>query len=474
MSAIKAAAGKGRMQRINYKAIADYSAEPPPDRPAPAANISAVKSAASQSLAPALSHILQEVRRELGAEGTEVADDQAVQQILQRVAGRLGLELTSYERDEILSQIESDQKPFGVLQELADDSQVSDIIVTSYSKITVQQGRRNYDTGLSFPDHLSYENFVEKLLQRAGSSYSTKKPIADGMIGAFARIHAVHKSICESGPYLTIRFNRFSSVGVKDLVKSGLAPQEIFDYLSAVIATGNTVLVVGEVGTGKTTLVRALAATIPEEEAVLVIEDTPEIRLEHPQVRYLTTREANTDGAGRVSPGECIRGGMRMAMNRIIFGEMRDAEAAEAFIDVCASGHPGLSTIHAKSAAEAITRLELFLGRAQKGVNRNVLSEQIVTAVQVIVFVNICKLTGKRRIIQVKEIGPVADGVVRSRDMFAYQLSNGLPGWKVLNKVSAHREQIESAGNGVFLSRMPGVLELSIESQYREAAFLRS
>jgi len=294
------------------------------------------------------------------------------------------------------------------------------------------------------------------------------------MIGSFARIHAVHKSLCESGPYLTLRLNRFSSVSSKDLIRFGLAPQGVFDYLNAMVAAGATLLIVGEVGTGKTTLARALASGMPAEESILVIEDTPEIKLEHPHVRYLTTREANTDGAGKVSPSECIRGGMRMAMNRIIFGEMRDAEAAEAFIDVCASGHPGLSTIHAKSAAESLTRLELFLGRAQKGVTRGVLNEQIATAVQAIVFVDICRETGRRRIQEVKEIGPVADGVIRQRDMFKYQVRRGLPEWRVLNKVSAHREAIERNSKGVNLSSYPAVLDLEMDQLYQEAAYRRS
>jgi pilus assembly protein CpaF len=290
------------------------------------------------------------------------------------------------------------------------------------------------------------------------------------MIGAYARLHVVHRALCESGPYLTIRLNRFSSVGIQDLANNGLAPSEILDYLRAIVRSGQTLLVVGEVGTGKTTLSRALAGAIPEGEAILVIEDTPEIRLEHPHVRYVRTREENTDGAGRITPNECIRGGMRMAMNRIIFGEIRDAEAAEAFVDVCASGHPGISTIHARSATEAITRLELFLGRAQKGVGRAVLNEQIVTAVQVVVFVDFCHQTGRRRIMEVKEIGPVADGVIRQRDIFKYQVVGNLPQWRVLNKISAHREDLESEEHQVFLSRLGNTLELDPSVALREAS----
>ena len=198
--------------------------------------------------------------------------------------------MASFERDQILAQIERDANVFGILQALVDDPKTSDIIVTDYSKIAVQQGRKNLASDLSFASPEIYESFVERLLQKAGTTYSTKKPIADGMIGTFARLHVVHKCLCESGPYLTIRLNRFPSVSVKDLVNFGLAPKEVFDYLTAVVRSGHTVLVVGEVGTGKTTLTRALASSMPEYESILVIEDTPEIRLDHPHVRYISTR----------------------------------------------------------------------------------------------------------------------------------------------------------------------------------------
>ncbi len=411
----------------------------------------------SSQLSPIVMHILQDVQREMvnASDDEEPLSNQELTALIGKVSKRLGFDLTAFERDQILSNIETDRKPFGILQPLVDDKRISDIIVSDYSKVTVQQGRRNLNTDISFPNQEAYEAFVERLLKKGGATVSTKKPIADGMIGAYARLHVVHKSLCEGGPYLTIRINRFADVVCDDLIKNCLAPVEIFNYLKTLVRAGHTVLIVGEVATGKTTLTRALAACAPVEDSILVIEDTPEIRLSHPHVRYLRTREANTDGAGRVSPSECIRAGMRMAMNRIIFGEMRDAEAAEAFIDVCASGHPGLSTIHAKSSAEAITRLELFLGRAQKGVEQQVLARQISTAVQVIVFVNICHETGLRRIMEVKEIGAVADGAMRQKDVFKYECLEGVPTWKVCCRVSNYRDALEDTSEPVVLSKFP-------------------
>lgn len=415
----------------------------------------------NNNLSPALIYILREVQRSIGLQ--KASEDQdltsiQLQDLIDEASLRLGFELTSYERDEILAQLERGQKEFGILQELVDDPKTSDIIVSNFSKIDVQQGRRNLSTDLTFPDQDSYESFVERLLQRAGSTYSTAKPIADGMIGNFARIHVVHRCLCQTGPYLTIRLNRFPSVTLEDLVRFSLAPKQVFDYLQGIVRSGQTLLVVGEVGTGKTTLIRALASSMPVHESILVIEDTPEIILEHPHVRYMYTRDANTDGAGRVTPSECIRAGMRMAMNRIIFGEMRDAEAAEAFIDVCASGHPGLSTIHARNASEAISRLELFLGRAQKGVARNVIYDQIAKSVQAIVFLDICKITGRRRIMEVKEIGPVSEGVIRQRDMFQYKLVSGKPAWRVPTRASAHRDQLEQLG--INTADLPDLIEV--------------
>ncbi len=426
-----------------------------------------------EPLSPGLSGVLREVQKECGFQQGDVIDKKLLEQSIIAAGLRLGFELSASERDLIFAHLEDERMPFGLLQGLVDDPSISDIIVTDYAKISVQQGRRNITTSLSFPSKEAYEAFVERLLLSAGASCSTKKPIADGMIGGFARIHVVHQSLCETGPYLTVRLNRFGSVRLADLERSGLAPALVLQYLRALVQSGITIMVVGEVGTGKTTLVRALAASIPQDQSILVIEDTPEIKLEHSQVRYIRTREQNTDGAGEVTPAECIRGGMRMAMNRIVFGEIRDAQAAEAFVDVCASGHSGLSTIHARSAQEAMTRLELFLGRAQRGVERLVLSEQIITAVQVIVHVDICRKSWRRRIIEVREIGPVADGVIRQREMFRYEVHNEIPTWRLINRGTVHREQLESQGVLPLLHESATSLELEPEvilAQSRRAA----
>ena len=351
---------------------------------------------------------------------------------------------------------------FGVLRPLIDDEGVSDIIMASPSTIFAKKGTKIIKSPVIFPNKAKYEELIDRMLAVADNSYSISKPIVDGMVTPMVRIHAVHEVLCEEGPYVTLRISRFNSLKYADLIRGTMAPKEILAYLRGILLSGNTILIAGEVGTGKTSLIRGLASTISENESILVIEDTAEIKIDHPVVRYVRTRLSNIEGVGKVSPGECIKAGMRMAMNRIIFGEIRDPEAAESFIDVCVSGHPGMSTIHARSAEDAVIRLELLLARQQSGVDRFALREQVASAVQVIVLAELCRETGQRRISEVIELRRGTDGnPIETQEIFRYSVSGGMPVWKVVNRKSFFHESLkEFEGGSALLTNTPDWLTL--------------
>ena len=383
-------------------------------------------------------YIVREAKKILSATAIEASSperlpDDEVISLIHELEEREGEELSERERRAVLVSLQTSLEHYSLLTPLIENPEVNDILIRAYDDISVQTNRRNFQTDLRFPDEETYRAFVEHLLKRAGKACTAGSPLVDASPDPHIRVCASHETLSPpgSGPMLTIRISRQEYISLEALVHHQMAPQAIVDYLSSVVAAGSfSVLIAGEVGTGKTTLLRALASRIPEDEAILTIEDTHEIVLRRKFVRTLVTREANAEGAGRISPAMAIRTGMRMAMNRLILGEMRDAEAAEAFIDVCASGHAGMSTIHARSARDAISRLELFLARSQGATHIDTIRRQIANAVSVVVYLGVDPATNQRRVLDILEIGGYSDGAIQLSPMFRYQARDRIPQWR--------------------------------------------
>ncbi len=403
----------------------------------------------NSGLTASAKHVVSEAKKlisSINVDSSYFHSEDNLIEIVKSVEASEGEDLTLRERDEALKAIASSLDHYDILTPLIQNPVVNDIIVSSYKDISIQVERRNIQTDLSFPDHGNYLAFVEGILKRAGKSCTVATPVVDVAIDPSIRACVTHESISPigMGPLLTLRISRFKSISLNGLQSLGVAPAEVFKYLSGLMKLNEgALLIAGEVGTGKTTLVRALAGTITEDEALLVIEDTNEIDLHRPFVRTLLTRECNLEGVGKVSPANAIRAGMRMAMNRIILGEIRDGEAAEAFIDVCSSGHPGLSTIHAKSTRDAVSRLELFLARAQGDVGVDTLRMQIANAITGVVYVGIDPVQGKRRIMSVYEVESAADGNIRMSPIYEFA-KNGTVTWIRGTGISKYQQELSA------------------------------
>ena len=376
-------------------------------------------------LTPTSRHILRLLRRRLvgpGGESRTSLIEADLRQLVMEIENAENEFLSELERTSVIAALESSLDDFDILTPLIENPRVNDIIARSFDDISIQIDRRNVQTDYRFPDTEAYRSFVENLLKRVGKSCTTSTPVVDAAVGSNIRLCVTHESFSPagSGPMMTIRIARHSAVSLSALNAAELAPQILLEYLEILVRDcGATLLVSGEVGTGKTTLIRALAMAIDSAESILIIEDTHEIVLQRPFVRTLLTREANTEGAGRIEPAAAIRTGMRMAMNRLILGEMRDAKAAESFIDVCSSGHSGMSTIHARSARDSLVRLELFLGRAQGLAGSDTIRKEIANAVSVVVHLGVDRVHGKRRIIEILEIASFSDGAIQHIPIFS-------------------------------------------------------
>lgn len=414
------------------------------------------------SLSPIANAVLKEARRELGAQSAGLEDHEvseaAIAQAVDKVCASKGFAIDDIVRADIIVHLKRDLLGWGVLQALIDNPEVTDIHCYDHQTVVLQRGKQSETTGLGWPTHEAYCTFIDRVLFRLGKSLSTQQHTVDASFPDGKRICAVHESVCGSrGPLLTMRIPRISETTLESLVSYQVAPPFIVNYLAALVRTcEHTFIVSGETGTGKTTLLRCLGTQFRGDESVIGVEDTPELNYQHPYFRSLVSRYANTEGVGQVTLQEHIKTTLRLCPTRVILGEMRSPEAAEAFLESAQTGHSGMTTIHARNARETLTRLEALLGRAQRGVNMDVIRQQVALAVDVVCWNVREKATGRIRLAEVIEVGHFVEGQIQVRPMFKLVEEGEDPKWEVQSWSSNYEEVLER--NGIYMGDAPKVI----------------
>lgn len=417
------------------------------------------------SLSPIANAILRETRRELGKQrGDEDGGDVAEEDIagaVDRVCASKGYAIDDIVRADIIVHLKRDLLGWGVLQSLIDNPEVTDIHCYDYQTVVLQRGKMSETTGLHWPSPEAYRTFIDRVLFRLGKSLSTQQHTVDASFSDGKRLCAVHESVCgQRGPLLTIRVPRIAEATLESLVSYQVAPPLIVNYLAALVRTcEHTFIVAGETGTGKTTLMRCLGTQFRADESVIGVEDTPELNYQHPYYRSLVSRYANTEGVGEVTLQEHIKTTLRLCPSRVILGEMRSPEAAEAFLESAQTGHCGMSTVHARNARETLTRLESLLGRAQRGVSMEIIRQQIALAVDVVVWNCRERHSGRVRTAEIIEVGNFVEGVIQVRPMFKLVEEGDCPKWEVLSWGSFYEDILER--NGIVLGEAPKFLTFS-------------
>ncbi|MBI1891472.1 MAG: CpaF family protein [Burkholderiales bacterium] len=344
--------------------------------------------------------------------------------------------LTDIERNQLVLDIQNEVMGLGPIEPLLSDPSVSDILVNGYGEVYVERDGRLELTPIHFNDDQHLLKIIEKIVSRIGRRVDESSPMVDARLPDGSRVNAVIPPLALDGPALSIR--RFAGVplALKDIVANGTLTAEMAQIISGLVTAKTNVLISGGTGSGKTTLLNIMSAFIPDNERIITIEDAAELKLQQPHVVRLETRPPNIESKGEISQRALVRNSLRMRPDRIVVGEVRGAEVLD-MLQAMNTGHEGsMTTIHANSPRDALTRLENMVGMAGLTVSSKALRQQVVSAISVVI--QIARLPdGKRKITSIQEITGMEGDMVSMQEIYAFRQTGVAPDGTVIGRFQA-------------------------------------
>ena len=366
-------------------------------------------------------------------------DGHAKQQLLaviHQLVGQQGVPLSASERDRLSREVLDEVFGLGPLEPLLQDPTVNDILVNTFSKVYVERGGVLEKTPVVFKDNLHLMHIIDKIVSAVGRRVDESSPMVDARLPDGSRVNAIIPPLAVDGPILSIR--RFGSVPLTadDLLARLTFTQEMLEVLMKAVKARLNIVVSGGTGAGKTTLVNVISGFISERERIVTIEDSAELQLKQEHVVRLECRPPNIEGKGAVHQRELVINALRMRPDRIVIGEVRGAEALD-MLQAMNTGHDGsLTTIHANSPRDALSRIETMVLMANINLPEKALRHQIASAIHVIVQVSRMS-DGTRRVTHISEITGSSADVISMQDIFLFEKRGLGPNGKVLGRFRA-------------------------------------
>jgi pilus assembly protein CpaF len=358
-------------------------------------------------LASRLRQALIERRRADAAAGRRPQDDlpSAVEKLVEREAAILPL----HERDEIVARILRDTVGLGPLEELLADPEVEEVMVNGPERVYVERRGRIESTEVRFAEEAELRNAIERILAPLGRRVDELSPMVDARLADGSRVNVIIPPLAIDGPALSIRRFAAARPGPGELVELGTLSHDMRDLLELSVDERRSLLISGGTGSGKTTLLNALSSFLSPEERVVTIEDAAELRLQQPHVVRLESRPVSVEGRGEVTIRDLLRNALRMRPDRIVIGEVRGPEALD-LLTALNTGHRGaLSTVHANSPSDALSRLETLALMAGVGLPQAAIREQLGRGFELVVHLQ--RLPDGRRVVtEIAEVVRMAGG----------------------------------------------------------------
>lgn len=361
---------------------------------------------------------------EVNLPALQEADNQQRQDTVRRIVSELLDEeeepLSQEERQQLTEQVLDEIFGYGPLEPLLEDPSVSDILVNTYNQVYVEREGKLERTEVRFRDNEHLRQIIERMVTAVGRRIDESSPMVDARLPDGSRINAVIPPLAIDGPHLSIRKFRTDALAAQDLLRYRTLTEKMLRFLRAAVKARLNILIAGGTGSGKTTFLNMLSEAIPRDERIVTIEDSAELQLRQPHVVRLETRPPSVEGTGEVTQRHLVINSLRMRPDRIIVGEVRGPEAVD-MLQAMNTGHDGsLTTLHANSPRDALSRLETMFSMAELDLPEKGMRDQISSAIDLVI--HLTRLPdGSRKVMKVAEIAGTEGEVISMQDIFWYE-----------------------------------------------------
>ncbi len=344
--------------------------------------------------------------------------------------------LSSHEKQQICDEVLDEVFGLGPLEPLLKDPTISDILVNTYKHVYVERRGLLELTTVAFRDDQHLLRIIDKIVSQVGRRIDESTPMVDARLSDGSRVNAIIPPLAVDGPILSIRRFSTDKLMPNDLVERNALTQGMIEILEAAVKAKLNIIISGGTGSGKTTLLNALSVFINAKERIVTIEDAAELQLKQPHVVRLETRPANLEGGGAVRQRELLINSLRMRPDRIVVGEVRGEEALD-MLQAMNTGHDGsLTTVHANSPRDAISRLEVMVSMANSNMQVNAIRQQIASAVHLLVQASRFS-DGSRRVTGITEVTGMEGNIITLQDLFVFEKRGIDPDGRVIGRFAA-------------------------------------
>jgi len=333
--------------------------------------------------------------------------------------------LSEADKEEIIFSVIDNVLGYGPIESLLNDPNITEVMVNNADTIFVERAGRLYRTDKRFSDEEHLRRIIDKIAGAVGRRIDESSPMVDARLPDGSRVNAVIHPLALNGPMLTIRKFSQNPYTTQDLINFGTLNEALTQVLAAAVRGRLNILISGGTGTGKTTLLNVVSSFLPADERIITVEDAAELKLNQPHVLRLESRPANIEGKGQIAIRDLVRNTLRMRPDRIVVGEVRGGEALD-MLQAMNTGHDGsLSTVHANSPRDALSRLETMVMMAGFDLPVWAIRQQAASALDLIVHLSRLR-DGTRRVTHVSEVEGMEGETIVLQDIFYFDYSAGV------------------------------------------------